>query len=137
MAVMVINKNPRKKDLLVFGIGLPILAGIIGWHRWANGSETLAQIIWAVGGVLALVFAVVPPARKPIYIGWMHVVFPIGWVVSHVILGAVYFLVFAPVALIMKAVGKDPMNRRFDKEAKSYWIVRDAVRDKASYFRQS
>lgn len=136
MALLAINKNPGKKELLVFGLGLPVLFGLIGGHRWWNGSPVAAQVIWAIGGVLTLAFALVPPARRHIYIGWMYAVFPIAFVVSHVILGAVYFLALTPISLILRVAGKDPMNRSFDRAAKSYWIARETTRPKASYFRQ-
>lgn len=136
MALLAINKNPGKKELLVFGLGLPILFGLIGWHRWANGSQLTAQVVWAIGGALTLAFALVPAARARIYVGWMYAVFPIAFVVSHVILGVVYFLVVTPVALLLRVVGKDPMQRTFDRSAKTYWIPREASRPKASYFRQ-
>lgn len=38
----------------------------------------------------------------------------LGWVNTRIILTLVYFLVFTPVALIFKLIGKDPMNRRFE-----------------------
>lgn len=136
MALLAINKNPSKKELLVFGLGLPILAGLLGWHRWSAGSQTAAQVIWAVGGLLALVFAVAPPARRGIYVGWMYAVFPIAFVVSHVILGAVYFFVLTPLSFLLRMFGTDPMKRKFDKSAKSYWIEREGATVKANYFRQ-
>ena len=137
MALVEINKNPGKKELIVFGVGLPILAGLIGWRRWSAGAPLTAEIIWGIGAALTLAFAVVPPLRKRIYIGWMYLVFPIGWVVSHLILGGIYFIVFTPMSVMLKIAGKDPMNRKLDKSAKSYWVLREGPRDKASYFRQS
>lgn len=136
MALLAINKNPSKKELLVFGLGLPILFGIIGWHRWTHGSVLAAQVIWAAGGALTLAFALIPAARTKIYVGWMYAVFPIAFVVSHVILAFVYFLILTPAAVVLRLAGKDPMNRTLDRNAKTYWIPREATRPKASYFRQ-
>ena len=62
--------------------------------------------------------------------------YPIGYVVSHVLLAVVYFGVFTPVAVILRAMGKDAMERRWDPERQSYWIDRGAPRPKEDYFRQ-
>ena len=56
------------------------------------------------------------------YVGWMDASWPMGWVFSHVLLGVTYYLVITPIGLILRLLGKDPMRRRFDREAKTYWI---------------
>jgi hypothetical protein len=66
----------------------------------------------------------------------MAVALPIGWVISHLILLATYYLVFTPVGLLMRLVGYDPLNRRFDRAAKSYWTQHDSGVETARYFKQ-
>ncbi len=39
-------------------------------------------------------------------------------------MGLVFYGAVAPTALIMRALGKDPLRRRFDRDATSYWIER-------------
>jgi hypothetical protein len=66
------------------------------------------------------------------YLAW-----PIGFVVSHVVLALVYYLVLTPIGLAMRVFGYDPMRREFDRSAESYWIARDTAEIKAErYFRQ-
>jgi Na+/proline symporter len=136
MAVVQINKNPSRRDLLVFASILPIFFGLFGALRWHAGETKAATIAWGVGAALSLVAFGVPPARRWLYLGWMYAVFPIAWTVSHAILVVVYYLVATPIALVMRAFGRDPMYRRFDKAAKSYWVLRQPNRDTARYFRQ-
>src|SRR5690349_6028563 len=119
-----INKNPSRRDLLIFTSILPIFFGLVGWLRWRNGSTDAAFVLWGIGAAVTLVALVAAPARRFIYVGWMYVTFPIAWVVSHTILAVMYFVVATPVALLMKLFGSDPMQRKFDKSAKSYWVVR-------------
>ena len=42
------------------------------------------------------------------------------------ILGVLFFFTVTPIALVLRVLGKDPLNRRFDSAAKSYWIERDS-----------
>ena len=56
--------------------------------------------------------------------------------INHVVLGFVYYLAVTPIGLIMRLVGYDPMKRRFDSSAESYWIARKPGRGPSSYFQQ-
>ena len=61
--------------------------------------------------------------------------FPIGLVVFTVIIGLVYYGVFTPMALAFRLVGRDALNRRPDRGAKSYWFKRPSARPARSYFK--
>jgi len=136
MAMMEINKNPSAKELMWFGVLLFIFAAGVGSWLYFGGSPFAGRLVWGIGGALGLVFFAVRPAQRYIYLGWLYAAFPIGYVVSHVIMGVIYFGVVTPVGLIMRALGHDPMNRVFDKQAKSYWIEHRTDRDPKRYFKQ-
>jgi hypothetical protein len=36
----------------------------------------------------------------------------------------------------MRAAGRDPLARRFDRDAETYWVPREETPDPARYFRQ-
>ena len=40
------------------------------------------------------------------------------------VMGLLFYATITPMALVMRLMGKDPLRRRFDPEAKSYWIER-------------
>jgi hypothetical protein len=137
MAVVEINHHPSRRDLWVFGLGLPAIAGVIGFARYRRGNETSAEVLWAAGATLLVAFLAVPPARRYLYIGWMYAIFPIAFTVSHLVLGVLYFGVLTPVAFLMRLAGRDPLQRRLDRAAASYWVPHEPVRDPERYFRQS
>lgn len=137
MAVIEINRNPSARDLRWFGVLLLAFAGLVGaLVRWRLDAPTAATAIWATGVVLAAIYYAWPAARRPIFVGWMYLAYPIGWVMSHVILAAIYFLVITPIGLLMRALGRDPMTRRFDRSAASYWEARERRAGTDRYFRQ-
>jgi hypothetical protein len=78
----------------------------------------------------------VPPVRRPKFLAWMYAAYPIGWVVSHRVLAIIYFGLLTPIGTLMGVFGYDPMARRFDRAAASYWVERGRNRDPARYFRQ-
>jgi hypothetical protein len=136
MAIFQINKNPSRRDLLIFSAILPVFFALVGAFRWHAGSIEVAKLLWSVGMAVSALALFVPTARRRIYVGWMYATFPIAWTVSHIILGAMYFLVATPVALLLRLFGRDPMQRKFDKAAQSYWVLRQPNQDSARYFRQ-
>lgn len=73
---------------------------------------------------------------KKLYEAWMKFAHLLGWVNTRIILTIVYFLIITPLALVFKAIGKDPMSREFEK-IDSYWTKREPrAFDRDSYRRQ-
>ena len=85
---------------------------------------------------LSVIAFFAPPLARVLWIGLMTVTFPIGFVMSHITIGMVYYLVLTPIGLIMKLVGYDPMDRQLDRDGSSYWNEREAQPDPSRYFRQ-
>ena len=137
MPLIELKKNPSRRELLWFGALFALFFGLIGgliW--WKFKAPVVAYVLWSVAAVITLLFYALSPIRKPLYLGWMYVTFPIGWVISHVLMALIYYLVFTPIGLAMRLFGRDPMLRRVDRGAPSYWIEHDASGDPARYFRQ-
>jgi hypothetical protein len=64
------------------------------------------------------------------------VVYPIGWMVSHLVMLLTWYAVIAPIGWLMHAVGYDPMHRRLDPGAESYWVAVTPDKQAERYFRQ-
>lgn len=82
---------------------------------------------WAL--IVAFVFLVAAfiaqPLLKPLNLLWFKFGLLLYKVVNPVVMGLLYYLTVVPMGLAMRACGKDPLNRSFDADAKSYWIERD------------
>jgi saxitoxin biosynthesis operon SxtJ-like protein len=130
-----INWNPSPRELRQFaGIWLPAFAAIAGTLIYRSGGVWLAAAIWAVGALTALVGVFRPRSVNGLFVGWMLAAYPIGWIVSHIVLGIVYFVLFTVVGLIMRAVRYDPLER--SAVSGSYWRQRPHHREASEYFRQ-
>ena len=44
--------------------------------------------------------------------------------------------VFLPIGLLLRLLGRDPLDRKFDAQASSYWQPKKPPGDVASYFRR-
>ena len=138
MGMIEINRNPSRRELLVFGALLAVFSAVSGLvTHFAWDSPVAARCIWIGGAGLSLLHLGVPPLRRGIYLGWMYAVFPIGWTVSHVLLAIVYFVVVTPTGLLLRLFGYDAMSRRGGSEGRtSYWEDCSAPEDRKRYFRQ-
>ncbi len=137
MAVLDINTNPTHRDLRWFGLLLPLFFAVIGTLAWRRtGSLTPATMLWGAGGLVTGVFAGWPASRRRIYVGWMYAVFPIGWVLSHLLLGVIYFLVITPIGIAVRVFRGDPLDRAFKRDAPSYWTAHTPASRVDRYLRQ-
>jgi hypothetical protein len=132
-----INRNPSRSELMLFGVLLGLflaLAGAVAF--WRFGAARVAYVLWAAAAAAPLVYFALPPVRRPLYLGWMYAAFPIGWAVSHAVMAAAFFGVVTPTGLVMRLFGRDPLARRLDPGAATYWTPRRRAPDRSRYFRQ-
>ena len=138
MALVDINWNPSRKELRVFALLQVVFFAVVSWwlihHRF--GWSSLAVVVASVSTVLAVVGSIWPSCLRMFYVVWMAAVFPIGWTVSHVLMAGIFYLVITPIGWIMRLVGRDPLERKFDPQMSSYWKPRENNRNVDRYFRQ-
>lgn len=135
------NWNPTTKELRVFGILLLPFSVLMAWILQGHlPPSTLTWILIGTGSLGAGIGIIAPSSLRWVYIIWMTAVFPIGWVVTHVVLALVFYLVLTPTGIIMRLTGRKTIHREFDRELDSYWeplTSADASSDeKERYFRQ-
>ncbi|MBS4730670.1 hypothetical protein MSM1_20925 [Mycobacterium sp. SM1] len=132
-----LDRDPGRRQLAVFAVVLPLtfaVLGLVAGHRL--GMSGVRTGLWVIGAVLTAAYLAVPRLRRPLYAGMSRAVYPIGWVLSHLILLTVFVVVVTPVALLLRALGQDPMQRRFDPSAPSYWVAHRPADDPRRYFQQ-
>jgi predicted membrane metal-binding protein len=82
---------------------------------------------WAFGVAVgfAAIATVAPGVLAPLNRLWHQFGLLLNRIVSPVALGLAFFLAVTPTGLIMRLLGKDMLQLKFDREAKSYWIKRE------------
>jgi hypothetical protein len=117
------------------GLWIVFFGGLGAWYALGRGQPTpgIALVILAVTiGPLGLIW---PQAIKPIYTAWMLAVFPIGWLVSLVLLAVVYYGVVTPIAVAFRLAGRDALQRS-PVECETYWRSKSTPEDLQRYLRQ-
>ena len=62
---------------------------------------------------------------KPLNYGWMFFGLLLNKIVSPIILGMIYFIMIAPIAVFRRSIGSDELKiKNKNQNKKSYWIIR-------------
>jgi len=137
VALFQINQHPGDKELRWFaGLWFPLLGAVAGWTLFHKLHQPrLAILVWIGATAICGSGLVAPRSIGGVYRWSLRLTYPIGWVMSHAILAAAYYVVITPVGRLVRLF-HDPMQRRFDHERQSYWIPREQP-ERSRYFRQT
>ncbi len=113
------------------------LAGVAAWQGLVHGRLVQALLLAAAALAAGLAGWLFPQGLRPIFVTWMVLVYPIGWLVSHLVLAVVFYGLFTPLGLIFRLAGRDVLARRFRREPGSFWVDKPTAGDVRRYFRQS
>jgi carbamoyltransferase len=114
------SKFNDKREWRKFGIGLSIILSILGTIQWITGKSMFPMIYLTAGIVLAsaLLF---PLILKPLFILFSYIGFGLGWIMTRVILSALYFLVITPIGMISRLMGKRYLQTNLKTNETTYW----------------
>ncbi len=106
------------------GVTFAVVLALIGAVRLYRGNET--GIYWLVAAAAFLVCAYFWTAPlRPLNAVWHRLGLLLFAVVSPVVMGLVFYTTVAPIGLLMRLSGKDPLRLKLDRAARSYWIERE------------
>ncbi len=132
-----IPRNPTTKMLREFaGLWLIFFGALAAWQGFGKHHPTAGIVLAVLAVGVGVPGLIAPRWLRPVFVAWMTLAFPIGWVVSHVLLGLVFFGLFLPVGLVMRLAGRDPLMLRRRSDISSYWLPKPAPADVRQYFRQ-
>ena len=106
-----------------FGIVFSIVFLIIAIWPILNQNEIR---IWSI--IISLIFLILGLINSkflsPLNKAWFKFGLILGGVIAPIVMGIVFFLVVTPTGLIMKALGKDILGLKRNKN-NTYWLEKD------------
>lgn len=115
------NEKLTKKDLRKFGFLVGsifiVLFGVILPYLKSRGF-----VMWpyVVGGSFIIPAIIYPLMLKPVHRIWMQAGHILGFINTRLIAVIMFVVIFTPVGLFMRLIGRDILDRKIKKEAKSY-----------------
>lgn len=110
-----------------FGLTVGGILAAIALVRWV----WVAELSWLMLGFLVVGVALVAAALiRPDTLAlpnrlWTKLGLVLFHVVNPVVMLLLFIVTIVPAGLIMRLVGHDPMRRRFEPDAPTYWLDRD------------
>jgi len=107
-----------------FGIVFAVVFTIIGLWPLIDGAPVRLWSLIVAGTFLILAF-LFPQTLRPLNLVWFRFGLLLHKIVNPVVMGFLFFSTVLPIAILLRLFGKDPLHRKFDAEAETYWIKRD------------
>ena len=111
-----------------FGVVFFVVFLLIAFYPLLNNNEIR---LWSlIISVLFLILGILnSKILSPLNKVWFKFGLLLGKIISPIIMGVIFFLVVTPIGFIMKLLGKDLINLKFNNE-KSYWIQKTGPKSK-------
>ena len=111
-----------------FGIVFFVVFLIIALYPIINNQEPR---LWSL--IISLIFLFLGLLNSkfltPLNKFWFKFGLILGKIISPIIMAIIFFLVVTPIGVIMRNIGKDLSNLKFNKD-KSYWIEKTGPKSK-------
>ena len=146
MPAVELNLNPDTRSLRQFGIialfALGAIGGLVLWRGGLFGLDfgalaaPAAYTLWGIAAVSGCLSAIAPRGNRPLWVALILITFPIGFVLSYLLMGLLFYGMLTPFSLAFRLIGRDALKRRFEPSTESYWLRRDREIPIERYFRQ-
>tara|TARA_B100000029_G_scaffold347872_1_gene340220 strand:+ start:223 stop:618 length:396 start_codon:yes stop_codon:yes gene_type:complete len=107
-----------------FGVVFFFVFLIISLWPLLNGNPLR---VWSI--IVAIIFLILGLINSnfltPLNKLWFKLGKLLGFIVAPIVMGVIFFLVITPTGFIMKMLGKDLLNKKYNNKIKSYWINRE------------
>jgi hypothetical protein len=112
----------------LFGLFFPWLFSEISFKHTYDFWGSISPIVslhwpFILGGTLILWGLVAPMSLKLIHDIWMKFGLMMSKVMTPLIMGIVFYLVFFPASILKRIFGKDSMSRELDHSADTYRVI--------------
>jgi hypothetical protein len=129
--------NPTARALRQFAVAWLVFFVAVGAHRYVTrGQHELGLAIGVMAVVVGVAGLIRPGALRWLFVGATALTFPIGWLVSQVMLAVMFYAIITPLALLFRLRGRDLLARKPALGRSSFWVPKQTPEDMSSYFRQ-
>ena len=131
--LLMTNRYPlpsNKKIGIFFFIILTILSVVLFIYDY-----TLISVITLTTGLISLTLSYLKPdLLLPVNKAWMTLGYLLGYIVSPIVIGSIFFVIFTPISIFLKIIGRDEL-KLVNKNSNSYWRKRQLNKDSQTSFK--
>tara|TARA_S200000501_G_C20426501_1_gene570347 strand:+ start:180 stop:578 length:399 start_codon:yes stop_codon:yes gene_type:complete len=114
-------KLPSNRKFGFFFTFVCVAAAAYFYH---SAYVSWACLFIAAASIFLLITLIKSAVLLPLNKLWMRFGLLLGMIVSPIVLGIIFFGLFAPIAMLMRLCGRDELRLKFTQKA-SHWISRN------------
>ena len=107
-----------------FGFFFTFVFVVAAAYLYYTKNISWAYVFVAAASIFLLITLIKSNALLPLNKLWMRFGLVLGMIVSPIVLGIIFFGMFAPIALLMRMSGRDELRLKL-KDKSSHWISRN------------
>jgi hypothetical protein len=131
------KKHSEEREAKRFALILTILlGGLSGFSLWRE-HPTRAAIVLGAAAIVGLVAVVAFPLWMRFFRLWMRFALVLSWVMTRVILSVFFYVILTPVGLVMRLLGKAPLDLAWKDGRQTFWIDKEAGEDTIARYEKS
>lgn len=124
---------PKNKNFGFFVVIILFITSIVFYY---NDKHTISIILITVGSIAFAISLLFPKILYPFNKLWMLFGWLIGLVITPIIMGIIFFLIFTPISVFMKLVGRDELALK-NTNKHSFWRNRIYKKEiNSSFYKQ-
>ncbi|MDP2850891.1 MAG: SxtJ family membrane protein [Sulfuricurvum sp.] len=115
--------NREINELKKFSLLLALISFAAGSYFFISASQKYP--LFFIVSISFLIIAYTRPALiSLLYSSWMKIGHFMGAISSKIILSILFYVIFTPIAIVLRLRGKDLLNKKLNTTETSYWINR-------------
>jgi hypothetical protein len=127
--------QPAPRVLRQFAVAWLVLFCILAWRAFVHGHHPLTGVFGAVA-LMGFPGWFKPAAIRWLFVGATVVAFPIGWLITQLMLAVMFYLVLTPLAWLFRWRGRDELRLRHKPDQAGFWIERGKPPAVENYLKQ-
>ena len=133
LPIMDTSKFKDRSEWRKFGIGFSIILAILATIQWIRGNS-LFPAFFLTSGIILTSGILFPIILKPFFVLFSYIGFALGWIMTRIILTALFFLVLTPIGLISRLIRKRYLQTDIKTKENTYWKAHQKETASKKYF---
>jgi|TARA_B110000879_G_scaffold212607_1_gene309666 hypothetical protein len=119
----------------IFGLFFSSIFGLAGLYFLFKDNSNVGYLFFTLSFIFIVTSILNSKLLLPMNKLWMHFGLLLGFIISPVVLGVIYFGIFTPISLLMRLFGRDELGLTI-KSDQSFWKIRHESFNDPDTFRQ-
>lgn len=118
------RKKSEAREATRFAVILTGLLLAVSAFSWYRDHPRRAVGLLVAAGIVLLIGLALRPLWLRFFRLWMKLAEGLSWVMTRVLLSVFFYGILTPVGLVMRLLGKAPMDLAWKDGRETYWIDR-------------